>query len=305
MDIVTGSFGYIGKYITRRLLATGRQVRTITTHPNKPNPFGSQVQAFPYEFNRPSELLRSFDGVDTLYNTYWIRFPHDDQTFESALANTRVLFECARKAGVSKIVQISVTHASPRSDLPYYQGKGIQEKMLTDLDIPHVIVRPTLVFGQEDILVNNIAWLIRKFPIFPVFGDGNYRVQPVYVEDLAQIAVNLADAPSGTVVDAIGPEIHSFKDFLELIADTLSRRTRLIHVPASIGILMGKIIGPFVGDNILTKNELRGLMEEYLVSRNTPNGETRFSEWLQINRDTVGTVYTSEIGRHFDWKPGR
>jgi len=303
MDIVTGSFGYIGKYITRHLLSIGRQVRTITTHPNKPNPFGGQVQAFPYHFENPTRLIQTMQGAETLYNTYWIRFPKDGQTYKNALANTQALFNCAKEAGVSKIVQISVTHASPFSDLPYYKGKGIQEEMLSEIGIPHTIVRPTLVFGQEDILVNNIAWLIRKFPIFPIFGDGNYRVQPVFVEDLARIAVEIADAHSGTILDAIGTEIYSFEEFLQLIIASLSRKTKLIHIPASFGILLGRIIGVFVGDDVLTRNELKGLMEEYLVSKDPPNGETRFSEWLKTNRDTIGTSYSSELDRHFRWNP--
>jgi uncharacterized protein YbjT (DUF2867 family) len=303
MDIVTGSFGYIGKYITRHLLSIGRQVRTITTHPNKPNPFGGQVQAFPYHFENPTRLIQTLQGAETLYNTYWIQFPKDGQTYKSALANTQALFNCAKEAGVSKIVQISVTHASPFSDLPYYKGKGIQEEMLSEIGIPHTIVRPTLVFGQEDILVNNIAWLIRKFPIFPIFGDGNYRVQPVFVEDLARIAVEIADAHSGTILDAIGTEIYSFEEFLQLIIASLSRKTKLIHIPASFGILLGRIIGVFVGDDVLTRNELKGLMEEYLVSKDPPNGETRFSEWLKTNRDTIGTSYSSELDRHFRWNP--
>ncbi|MFN2216128.1 MAG: SDR family oxidoreductase [Anaerolineales bacterium] len=303
MDTVTGSFGYIGKYITRRLIYVGRQVQTITTNPDKPNPFGGIVRAFPYHFENPKKLIQTLTGVETLYNTYWIRFPYDGQSYEDALENTRTLFHCAKEAGVGRIVQISVTHASTSSDLPYYHGKGRQEEMLAETGIDYAIIRPTLVFGDEDILVNNIAWFMRKFPIFPVFGDGNYRLQPVFVEDLARIAVDIADAPSGTIMDAIGRETFTYKDFLQLIVDTLKRKILLVPVPPSAGILMGKIIGLFLGDVVLTKNEMRGLMEENLVSDQVPNGETLFSEWLKSHRDTVGKVYSSEINRHFRWKP--
>jgi len=165
LDVVTGSFGYIGKYISQALLEKGRVVRTITTHPDKPNPFGPSPKAFPYNFNNADALSETLSGADTLYNTYWIRFPFDGQTYEGALANTKTLFQCAKIAGVKRIVHISVTKASLESDLPYYKGKAIQESMLKDSGVPYSIVRPTLVFGQEDILVNNIAWLIRKSPI--------------------------------------------------------------------------------------------------------------------------------------------
>jgi NADH dehydrogenase len=303
MDVVTGSFGYIGKYITRQLLAGGREVRTITTHPAKPNPFGNQVQAFSYNFTDPAALVSSLAGAETLFNTYWIRFEYAGQTYAQALENTRLLFTCARQAGVRKIIHISVTNASLDSDLPYYHGKAVQEKMLAEAGVDYAIVRPTLVFGKEDILVNNIAWLIRKFPFFPIFGGGDYHLQPVFVEDLARIAVGQIKGESSVTLDAIGPEKYSFLEFIRLLADKLGRNTRLVHLPPRPGISLGKVIGTFLGDVLLTENELRGLMEEYLTSTQVPNGTTRFSTWLEENKTTIGSVYSSEIGRHFKWRP--
>jgi uncharacterized protein YbjT (DUF2867 family) len=302
MDIVTGSFGYIGRYITRHLLELGGEVRTITTHPTKPNPFGSRVQAFPYSFEDPAKLTGILRGTNTLYNTYWIRFAYGDQTYAQALDNTRTLFACAKAAGVRKIVQISVTRASIHSDLPYYRGKGMQEKLLSEMNMPHVIIRPTLVFGKEDILVNNIAWMIRKSPFFPIFGAGDYQVQPVFVEDLARISVAQGRTDGNPVVDAIGPERFSFKDFLELIVTTLDRKTRLIRMPPRLGIFFGKWIGMFLRDVVLTEAELRGLMQGMLTSGQEPNGTTRFSDWLEQNKDTVGASYSSELARHFNWQ---
>lgn len=301
MDIVTGSFGYIGKYITLHLLDLGREVRTITTHPTKPNPFGARVQAFPYSFEDPASLIQTLTGAITLYNTYWIRFAYGGLTYEQALKNTHTLFECARQAGVGKIVHISVTQASINSNLPYYSGKGLQEKMLAETGIPHAIIRPTLVFGKEDILVNNIAWMIRRFPLFPIFGSGDYRVQPIFVEDLAQIAIAQANGTNGSIVDAIGPETFTFKEFLQLITTSLGRTTKLIHMPSPVGIAFGKMLGLFIRDVVLTENELRGLMQEMLTSTQMPNGLTRFTDWLEQNKDTVGAFYSSEIARHFNW----
>jgi uncharacterized protein YbjT (DUF2867 family) len=301
MEVVTGAFGYIGKYITRTLLELGSEVRTITTHPDKPNPFGSSVEAFPYNFDNPHQLIETLRGASTLYNTYWIRFPFDGQTFESALANTHTLFQCARDAGVKRIVHISVTQASIHSDLPYYRGKGMQEALLRESGVPFSIVRPTLVFGKEDILVNNIAWLIRTFPLFPIFGTGDYRVQPVFVEDLAQIAIEHSTSPTGTLVDAIGPENFKFDEFVRLIAHKLGRNPKFLKVPSGAGIFLGKMIGLILRDVILTGDELKGLMTELLTSTQTPNARTCFSEWLEQNKATVGSTYSSEIRRHYRW----
>jgi nucleoside-diphosphate-sugar epimerase len=283
------------------LLEKGKAVRTITTHPNKPNPFGDSVKAFSYRFDDRHKLTRTLESAEVLYNTYWIRFPYDGQTYESALNNTRILFECARAAGIKRIVHISVTQASVKSTLPYYRGKAIQEAMLGEIGVPFSIIRPTLVFGKEDILVNNIAWLIRTYPVFPIFGSGNYHVQPVFVEDLAQIAIQHSTGPSRVTVDAIGPETFTFDEMVRLIANKLGRAPKFIKVPPSLGIFLGQIIGLFLKDVILTENELKGLMAELLTSSQPPNAATRFSAWLEENMSSVGSRYSSEIARHFRW----
>lgn len=305
LNVVTGSFGYIGKYITCKLLEQGEEVRTITTHPDKPNPFGNAVKAFSYNFDNPEELTKSLRGAETLYNTYWIRFEYDNQTYRQTIKNTITLFNCAKEAGIKRIVHISVTNASVNSDLPYYAGKAEQENALINSGVPYTIVRPTLVFGDEDILVNNIAWLIRKFPLFPIFGDGTYRVQPVFVKDLASIAVESSRGEKSVILDAIGPETFTFQEFVQLIASAIKPAAALIHIPPAIGILFGKLIGLILRDNILTRNELKGLMDEMLTSKQQPNGSTAFSDWLESHKEKIGSVYSSEIERHFKWKSGK
>ena len=302
MDVVTGSFGYIGKYITKELLERSREVKTITTHPDKPNPFDGMVKASSYDFDNPEKLTRNLEGCETLYNTYWIRFNYRQWSFEKAIENTKVLFNCTKKAGVKKIIHVSVTNVSLQDKLPYYHGKALQEEALKKSGVEYTIVRPTLVFGIEDILVNNIAWTIRKFPMVPIFGSGMYKVQPIYVEDLATIAVEASGLNGSQIIDAIGPETFTYTQFLELISSELNRNIAFLHTPPSIGIFLGKLIGLFVGDVILTKDELSGLMLSKLTSDQTPNGNTLFSKWLQMNKNQIGIEYTSELNRHFHWK---
>ena len=302
MHVVTGSFGYIGKYITRELLARGQQVKTITTHPDKPNPFGEQVQAAPYHFDNPARLTAYLDGCDTLFNTYWVRFNYRGWSFDQALANTKILFNCARDAGVRKIVHISVTNPSEEDSRPYFRGKALQEKALRELGVEYAIVRPTLVFGKEDILVNNIAWTIRKFPIVPIFGAGKYQVQPIFVADLATIAVDVSQTPGSETLDAIGPETFTYEAFLRLIAKELDRKVIFTHTPPALGIFLGKLIGVMVKDVVLTQDELLGLMANKLTSSQEPNGRTLFSEWLRDHKEEIGCQYTSELQRHFYWQ---
>ena len=299
MNVVTGAFGYIGRYIARHLLDMGEPVRTITTHPDKANPFGKAVEAFPYSFDDPARLTATLRGASTLYNTYWIRFEHGRATFHQTVRNTHTLFECAKTAGVGKIVHISVTNASSESPLPYYRGKALQEQALIDSGVSYAIVRPTLVFGKEDILVNNIAWLIRRFPVFPIFGDGGYQLQPVYVGDVAAIAVSAGREKKSVICDAIGPEVFTFKEFVRLVSAKVRPGVKMIHMPPSIGVALGRVIGLAVRDIILTRDELNGLMHGMLTSAQAPNGSTRFSEWLELHKGEIGSTYSSELRRHF------
>ena len=304
MHVVTGAFGYIGRYVARALLARGETVRTITTHVDKPNPFGAAVEAFPYSFDDPPALTESLRGARTLTNTYWVRFDHGASSFERAVRNTETLFRCACEAGVSRIVQVGVTNASLDSPLPYYRGKARQEELLRSCGAQWSVVRPALVFGREDVLVNNIAWLLRTFPVFPVFGSGSYRVQPVFVEDLAEVAVEAARGAPGRVVDVIGPETFAFEELVRLLASAVGSHARLVHVPPALGLATGRLVGLFLRDVLLTRDELRGLMDEKLTSDVAPNAPTRFTGWLAAHGGEVGAAYTSELARHFRWDGG-
>jgi len=299
MDVVTGAFGYTGRYITARLLACGKRVRTLTGHPARPNPFGGAVEVAPLDFGNPGQLTRSLRGAETLYNTYWIRFPHGAATYEKAVENSRVLFRAAREAGVRRLVHISITQASQDSPFAYFRGKGLVEKALRESGLSHAILRPTVVFGPEGILINNIAWLLRRFPVFAVPGRGDYRLQPVFVEDVAELAVAAGDSRDNLILDAVGPETFTFDELVRLVARAVGSRARLVHLPPGLALWLSRLVGLFVGDVVLTREEVDGLMANLLVSDAPPTGRTRLSNWLARNADQVGGRYASELDRHY------
>jgi len=299
LSIVTGAFSYTGRYIAQHLLAQGRKVRTLTGHPRRPHPFGDRVEVAPLSLNDPAELARNMQGAATLYNTYWIRFPHAGLTFEKAVANTEALFRAAKQAGVRKIVHLSVTGASTESPLPYYRGKGEQEAALARSGVAYAILRPTLIFGAGDILLNNIAWLLRRFPVFALPGSGDYRLQPIAAEEVAAQAVTAAAAPGNATFDVAGPDVLSFEELVRLIARVLRRKPRIIHVAPSVALACVRALGTLVGDIILTPQELEGLRRNLLVSSSPPTGRIRFADWLEHNAATLGLGYASELHRHF------
>jgi uncharacterized protein YbjT (DUF2867 family) len=303
LTVVTGAFGYTGKQIAHRLLASGKQVKTLTGHPERPNPFAGRVQAAPLSFDRPDALRESLRGARVLYNTYWIRFPYRGATYERAVENTRILIRTAREAGVERLVHLSITNASEDSPFPYFRYKAILERELRESGLSHAIVRPTVIFGRDGILINNIAWLLRRLPLFLVPGSGNYRLQPVAVEDVAELSVGAGEASENLVLDAAGPEIYSFEELVRLIARAVSSSARILHAPPSPTILLTSLVGRTVGDVILTRDELRGLMTEVLVSSQPALGRTGLSGWLAANAELVGASYQSELDRHY--RPAR
>ena len=296
---ITGAFSYTGKYVARLLLGRGYSVRTLTGHPGRENPFGEAVKVFPYNFDRPDELRKSLLGTSTLINTYWVRFPRGEATFETAVKNTRTLIEAAKDVGVGRIVHVSIANPSAQSPLGYYRGKAELEQAVIDSGLSYAIVRPTVIFGDEDILINNIAWFLRRFPVFGIPGDGRYRIRPIYVEDMARLMADAVDARGNAVIDAVGLETYTFEELVRLIAGSIGRSARFVHVPASLAYLATLVVGWLVGDVVLTWEEYRGLMGNLLAPEGAASGSTRLSEWLAAHKELVGMRYASEVARHY------
>jgi uncharacterized protein YbjT (DUF2867 family) len=297
--VITGAFSYTGKYATRLLLDRGYKVRTLTNHPAQENPFGAAVEVFPFNFNHPDRLRESLAGASTLINTYWVRFPRGEATFEKAVESTRTLIAAAQDAGVQRVVHVSIANPSIDSPLGYYKGKAQLEQAIIDSGMAYTILRPTVIFGLEDILINNIAWFLRRLPVFGIPGDGRYGVRPIYVEDMACLIAKAVDARDNSLIDAVGPETFTFEELVRLIALQVGRPARLEHLPAVLAYLATRVTGWFVGDVVLTWQEYRGLMSNLLAPDGPPAGQTRLTHWLAENRDRIGLRYASEVARHY------
>ena len=297
LDVVTGAFGFTGKYIAQRLLNKGHKVRTLTNSIHRENPFGSSVEPYPFNFDNPKNLTKSLEGVSVLYNTYWVRFNHAMFTHNSAIRDTLIMFKSAKEAGVKRIVHISVTNPSEESHLEYFRGKAILEKTLQESGISYSILRPAIIFGKEDILINNIAWVLRRFPVFGVFGDGSYRIQPIYVGDLAELAAEQGENEDNTIVDAIGSETFTYKSLVEEIGKAIGKHRPILPVSPAIGYFIGRIIGEVLNDILITKEEIEGLMAGLLCVDSPPSGKTKFTSWIKKHATSLGKYYASELSR--------
>lgn len=297
LDVVTGAFSYTGRHVAEALLARGRRVRTLTRRPDASHPLASRVEVAPLTFDE--SLAEHLRGADTLYNTYWVRFEHGATTFDRAVENTKLLFRAARLAGIRRIVHISVANPDSSSPFPYFRGKARTEVALREAGLSHAIVRPTLVFGPEDILVNNIAWALRHIPIFLVAGDGLYQVQPASVRDTASICVEAGARDDDAVLDAAGPVRWTFEELVRLIARAVGSRAWIIHAPRAMTLGVGRIAGFGLRDVVLTRDELDALLAGLLVSHEPPRGLDRFDAWVAEHAAELGRRYVSELQRNF------
>jgi NADH dehydrogenase len=298
INVVTGAFSYTGRYIAKRLLSMGEKVRTLTNHPSLD--FEKQIETFSLNFDNSQQLVNSLKGATTLYNTYWIRFEHGDVTFEKAIKNSKILINAAVTAGIERIVHISITNPDVNSPFPYFRGKAIVEKHIKNSGLNYLIIRPTVIFGGDlSTLINNIAWILRRFPIFAIPGSGDYKLQPIYIEDLVDLALNPDFKTNNLIIDAIGPEIFTYNDLVRTIASKIGRNVGFFHTKPEIALIFSNIISYFVKDVLVTKDEIYGLMSNLLTSNNPPTGKYPLTKWLSENAKSIGKSYISEVKRHY------
>ncbi len=300
LHVVTGAFGYSGRYIAERLFRAGKRVRTLTSSPDRQHPFGSRIEVHPFDFERPERLAVSLEGARVLYNTYWVRFNHANFRYAQAIDNTRVLFAAARRAGVSRIVHVSITNPSEDSPLEYFRGKALLERDLKGSGLSYAILRPAVLFGGEDILINNIAWALRHLPVFGVFGRGDYRLQPIHVHDFADLAVAQGARRGDRVVDAIGPETYRYRELVRELARIIGVRRPIVSVPPRLGYAAGWLLGKLLRDVLITRDEIDGLMQDLLATDSKPTGQTKLSVWAREHAATLGRHYATELGRRRD-----
>jgi NADH dehydrogenase len=304
-DVITGAFGYSGAAIARELGAAGRQVRTLTGHPGN-GPEAAGIDTRPLDFSDPEALVKDLSGAHTLYCTYWVRFPHGTATRESAVANSKVLFDAAARAGVARIVYVSILHADTGSPYPYFSGKGEVERHLAATGVPYAIARPAILFGSSaghgiaaSVLVNNIAWLLRRLPVFGIGDGGGYRVRPIHVDDLARLCVDLGGRDGNVTVDAVGPDAPTFREMVTAIRSATGSRSLLAPVPGWLIPPAASVLGAALRDVLLTAEEYQAMADGLATSDAPATGPTSLMDWIAEHGDELGRVYANELDRHY------
>ncbi len=296
-NLVTGANGYTGRYVARRLLDLGHHVRTLTRDPAT---VAAPIQAFPYTMADPNRLAAAFDGVDTFYNTYWVRFRRGATTHDVAVENSRTLVEAAAAAGVRRIVHVSIMNPDAGSRYTYHRGKALVEDAVRASGMSYAIVRPSVMFGGPEVLLSNVAWLLRRMPLFTVPGDGRYLIRPTHVEDLADLMVRLGTAGRDDVVqNAGGPETFEFGKLVRFIRDTIGARSWVVRSPRALVVPATKVLSRITGDVVVHPEELDALMAGLASCDGPPAGDRRYTDFLRSVRHEYGRHYTNEVRRNF------
>lgn len=296
IDLVTGANGYTGAYIARRLVRSGRDVRTLTRDPASVT---GPIDAFGYDFADPDRLAVAFEGVDTFYNTYWVRFGRGGESHERAVANSCTLIAAAARAGVRRMVHVSIMNPGTASPHTYHRGKALVERALRDAGMGYAIVRPSVLFGGEEILLNNVAWLLRHLHAFAVPGDGHYPVRPTHVEDLADLMVELGNGSEDVERNAGGPETFGFGELVRLIREATGARAVIVNAPRALVLPLTRLVNLITGDVTIHPAELDALMEGLASCDGPPAGQRRYTEFLAAHAADYGRVYRNEVRRNF------
>jgi uncharacterized protein YbjT (DUF2867 family) len=298
-DVVTGAFSYSGSAIAKELGKAGVRVRTLTGHPERAGS-GSDIEVHPLDFDDQPALVESMRGARTLYNTYWVRFARGRADHEAAVANSRTLFYCARRAGVQRIVHVSITNPSLTSPYPYFRGKAQVERALFESGVPHTVLRPAILFGGRGVLINNIAWLLRRLPVFAVGGLGHYRIRGIHVDDLAKLCTDAgARSADCEVVEAVGPERPTFRELAEQVKAAVGSRSVIVPIPGRLLPPISAVLGTVLHDTLLTRDEYQAMADGLADTTGPATGNTRLSSWLHDNASTLGRQYLNELDLHF------
>ena len=306
---VFGGSGFLGRRIVRHLAAGGAEVRIAVRRPERAEflaRFGRAGQITPVQADvwDAATVGPALGGADAVVNTVGHYVERGDGSFEAIHGRgARHVAEAATAAGVRRLVHISGIGADPASDSSYVRARAAGERLVRAAFPAATILRPSVMFGPGDFL-NRLARLARVMPAMPLFGSGEVRLQPVYVEDVAAAVVAALATPeaAGKLYELGGPRVYTYKALVQLVLDRTGRSRLLLPVPYSFWLALAALMAP-LPQRPISRDQVKLMQKDNVVSP----GALAFAD-LGISAtplETVAPSYLRRAARRFPWSRSR
>lgn len=270
---VFGGTGFLGRRIVRRLAADGASVRIAVRRPERARLLeeraaDGRIEAVSADVWDETTVAPAVDGAEAVVNTVGHYIERGKATFEAIHGQGAAhVARAAAAAGVERLVHISGLGADPASPSPYVRARGVGERLVHQAFPKATILRPSVIFGPEDAFFNRLAGLARVMPVLPLFGTGDVKLQPVYVDDVAEAVAAALASPeaAGRVYELGGPRAYSYRALVELVLEVSGRRRALLPVPYLVWEVLAAVMAPFPARPI-SRDQVRLMRTDNVVS---------------------------------------
>jgi NADH dehydrogenase len=270
---IYGGSGFVGRHVTQALARTGCRIRIAVRRPDLAGhlqPLGGvgQIHAVQANLRYPDSVASAAEGADALVNLVGILYQTGKQKFSAVqAAGAHNIARAAQAEGVKALVHVSAIGADARSPSLYAQSKAAGERHVRKAFSDAVILRPSVVFGQDDDFFNRFAALARIAPVLPLIGGGNTKFQPVFAGDVALAVVEALrnSAAAGQVFELGGPEVLTFRQVMERVLHHCGRNRLLVPVPFALARFNAAFLQLFPSP-LLTVDQVKLLEHDNVVS---------------------------------------
>jgi uncharacterized protein YbjT (DUF2867 family) len=270
---VFGGSGFLGRRIVQRLAADDAEVRVAVRHPERAAALtgagkAGQVTAVHADVWDETTVAPAVEGADAVVNTVGHYVERGKASFEAIHGQgARHVAAAAAAAGVARLVHISGIGADPASDSPYVRARGIGERLVREAFPAATILRPSVMFGPDDAFLNTLAALARVMPALPLFGSGEVRLQPVYVDDVAAAVAKSLSMPGaeGRLYELGGPRAYPYKALVRFVLNQTRRARLLVPVPYAVWNALAAVTAPLPRRPI-SRDQVKLMEQDNVVS---------------------------------------
>jgi uncharacterized protein YbjT (DUF2867 family) len=274
---VFGGTGFLGRRVVRHLLAHNVEVRAASRHPERTasifEPGTPGPHAIRADIHTELEVAAALDGCYGVVNAVSLYVERGRNTFRAVHidAATRVA-RVAREAGVEHLAHISGIGADAESTSRYIRARGAGEQAVQRAFANTTLIRPSVMFGPDDAFLTTLVKMVRLLPVLPIFGSGETRLQPVYVEDVAEgvtRAMLNGPAPRPSCYEFGGPQIYTYEGLLRTVARTVGARPKLVPMPFALWHAIARI-AEYVPGAPLTRDQIALMQNDNVASPHLP-----------------------------------